>query len=115
MALPIASIPVLTGNAARQFEAQAQANYQSLLNRTEEETKADAEALEKGFASKMMMPSKKLASESLIASAKAADAAVKIARIELVLIPSCDKAIIAMMTIKTVLMIVLKKFKTISS
>lgn len=50
MALPIASIPVLTGNAARQFEAQAQANYQSLLNRTEEEKKADAEALEKGFA-----------------------------------------------------------------
>ena len=47
MALPIASIPVLTGNAARQFEAQAQANYQSLLNRTEEEKKADAEAFAK--------------------------------------------------------------------
>ena len=38
-----------------------------------------------------------------------------LARIELVLIPSCDKAIIAIITIKTVLMIVLKKFKTISS
>ena len=38
---------------------------------------------EKGFASKMIIPSKKLASESLIASAKAAEAAVKIARIEL--------------------------------
>lgn len=63
----------------------------------------------------MIIPSKKLASESLIASAKAAEAAVKIARIELVLIPSCDKAIIAIITIKTVLMIVLKKFKTISS
>ena len=38
-----------------------------------------------------------------------------LARIELVLIPSCDRAMIAIITIKTVLMIVLKKFKTISS
>lgn len=50
MALQIASIPVLTGDVAHRFEAEAQANYMWLLNRTEEEKKADAEALEKGFA-----------------------------------------------------------------
>jgi hypothetical protein len=50
MALPIASIPVLTGDVAQRFEAEAQTNYQRYLNRTEEEKKADAEALEKGFA-----------------------------------------------------------------
>ncbi len=43
MALPIASIPVLTGEAAQRFEAEAQANYQSSLNRTEQEKKAEAE------------------------------------------------------------------------
>ncbi len=36
MALPIASILVLTGNAARKFAAQVQANYQRLLKRIEE-------------------------------------------------------------------------------
>lgn len=50
MALPIASIPVLTGEVAQRFEAEAQANYQRYLNRTEEEKKAEAEALERGFA-----------------------------------------------------------------
>lgn len=50
MALQIASIPVLTGDVAHRFEAEAQTNYMRLLNRTEEEKKADAEALEKGFA-----------------------------------------------------------------
>ena len=50
MALQIASIPVLTGDVAHRFEAEAQANDMRLLNRTEEEKKADAEALEKGFA-----------------------------------------------------------------
>lgn len=49
MALPIASIPVLTGEVARRFEAEAQANYRRHLNRTEEEKKAEAEAMEKGF------------------------------------------------------------------
>ncbi len=43
MALPIASIPVLTGEAAQRFEAEAQANYQRSLNRTEQEKKAEAE------------------------------------------------------------------------
>lgn len=37
MTLPIASILVLTGNAARKFAAQVQANYQRLLKRIEEE------------------------------------------------------------------------------
>jgi len=37
MALPIASIPVLTGEVARRFEAEAQANYERVLNRTSEE------------------------------------------------------------------------------
>lgn len=34
MALPIASIPVLTGEVAQRFEERAQANYQRYLNRT---------------------------------------------------------------------------------
>lgn len=50
MALPIASIPVLTGEVARRFETEAQENYERYLNRTEEEKKADAETLERGFA-----------------------------------------------------------------
>lgn len=37
MALPIASIPVLTGEAARRFEADAQASYEQLLHRSDEE------------------------------------------------------------------------------
>ena len=40
MALPIASIPVLTGEVAQRFEAEAQANYQKMLHRTPEEKKA---------------------------------------------------------------------------
>lgn len=40
MALPIASIPVLTGEVARRFEAQAQANYEKVLHRTPEEAQA---------------------------------------------------------------------------
>ena len=47
MALPIASIPVLTGEVARRFEAEAQANYQRYLNRTEEEKKAEAEIMKR--------------------------------------------------------------------
>ncbi len=50
MALPIASIPILEGEVARQFEIEAQANLQRNLNRTEQEITAEAEALEKGFA-----------------------------------------------------------------
>ncbi|MDE6769000.1 MAG: hypothetical protein K2J78_04655 [Muribaculaceae bacterium] len=50
MALPIASIPVLTGEVALRFETEAQSNYQRTLNRTEQEKKAEAEALERGFA-----------------------------------------------------------------
>lgn len=49
MALQIASIFVLTGEAAQRFEADAQANYQRYLNRSDEEKKADEEALERGF------------------------------------------------------------------
>ena len=36
MALPIASIPVLTGEEAQRFEERAQSNYHRYLNRTEE-------------------------------------------------------------------------------
>ncbi len=50
MALPIPSIPVLIGEIAQRFESEAQANYQRSLNRTEQEKKAEAEALERGFA-----------------------------------------------------------------
>lgn len=37
MALPIASIPVLTGEVAQRFEADAQAIYDRSLHRSEEE------------------------------------------------------------------------------
>ena len=58
MALPIASIPVLTGEVARQFEAEAQANYELYINRSEEEKKADEAILEKKFAELYDMLSK---------------------------------------------------------
>ena len=50
MALPIASIRVLTGEVAERFEERAQANYELYLNRTEEQKKADESILEKKFA-----------------------------------------------------------------
>ena len=50
MALPIASIPVLTGEVAQRFEERAQANYQRYLNRTEEQKKTDEAILEKKLA-----------------------------------------------------------------
>ena len=50
MALPIASIPVLTGKVAQRFEAEAQANYEWYLNRTEEEKSIQAEIMKKKFA-----------------------------------------------------------------
>ena len=58
MALPQASIPVLTGEVARQFEAEAQANYEWYINRSEEEKKADEAILEKKFAELYDMLSK---------------------------------------------------------
>ena len=58
MALPIASIPVLTGEVAQRFEERAQANYQRYLNRTEEQNKADEAILEKKFAELYSMLSK---------------------------------------------------------
>ena len=49
MALPIASIPVLTGEVAQRFEAEAQANYKKFLNRTPEEEKAVRERYDRGI------------------------------------------------------------------
>lgn len=49
MALPIATIPVLTGEVAQRFEAEAQANYEKALNRTPEERKAVRERYEQGM------------------------------------------------------------------
>lgn len=49
MALPITSIPVLTGEVAQRFEAEAQANYEKYLNRTPEEEKAVRERYERGM------------------------------------------------------------------
>lgn len=49
MALPIASIPVLTGEVAQRFEAEAQANYQKMLHRTPEEEKAVKERYNRGI------------------------------------------------------------------
>jgi vacuolar-type H+-ATPase subunit H len=40
MATKIASIPVLTGEVAEQFEREAQQTYEQYLNRSEEERKA---------------------------------------------------------------------------
>ena len=51
MALPIVSIPVLTGEVAQRFEAEAQANYERYLNRTEDERLAEEIDLKKGFES----------------------------------------------------------------
>ena len=50
MALPISTMLILTGDVAYRFEAEAQTNYQRILNLTEQERKAEAEALERGFA-----------------------------------------------------------------
>ena len=51
MALPIASIPVLTGEVVQRFETEAQANYEKFLNRTpEEEEKAVRERYDRGMA-----------------------------------------------------------------
>ena len=58
MALPIASILVLTGEVAQRFEEHAQANYLRYLNRTEEQKKADEAILEKKFAELYSMLSK---------------------------------------------------------
>ena len=58
MALPIASIPVLNGEVARQYEAEAQANDEWYINRTEEQKKADEAILEKKFAELYSMLSK---------------------------------------------------------
>ena len=49
MALPIASIPVLTGEVAQRFEERAQANYQRYLNSTEEQKKAEEAILENNY------------------------------------------------------------------
>lgn len=49
MALPITSIPVLTGEAARRFEEMAQATYEKALNRTPEEKKAVHERYVRGM------------------------------------------------------------------
>lgn len=48
MALPITSIPVLTGEVARQFEKRAQENYQKMLHRTPEEKRAVRERYNRG-------------------------------------------------------------------
>ena len=58
MALPMASIPVLTGEVAQRFEERAQANYLRYLNRTEEQKKADEAIMEKKFAKLYSMLSK---------------------------------------------------------
>lgn len=50
MALPIASIPVLTGEVAARFEAEAEANYQKALNRTPEEKEAVRQRYLQGIA-----------------------------------------------------------------
>ena len=50
MAIEIASIPVLTGEVAERFEAEAQATYESYLHRTDGEEMSICERYEKGMA-----------------------------------------------------------------
>jgi hypothetical protein len=49
MALPIATVPVLTGEVAERFESEAQKNYENYLNRTNEENEAVRVQYEKGM------------------------------------------------------------------
>jgi hypothetical protein len=49
MAIAIASIPVLTGEVGRNFEAQAQQTYEKHLNRSEAEKQETAERYVKGM------------------------------------------------------------------
>jgi hypothetical protein len=49
MALPIASIPVLTGEVAEKFEAEAQKNYEAYLSRTVEEQQTIHEQYQRGM------------------------------------------------------------------
>ncbi|MGN0210805.1 MAG: hypothetical protein ACI391_06795 [Muribaculaceae bacterium] len=49
MALPIASIPVLTGEVARQFESQAQESYEQYVRCSADEKKIAAQTLKQGF------------------------------------------------------------------
>lgn len=48
MATKIASIPVLTGEVAEQFEREAQQTYEQYLNRSKEERKAIRSRYEEG-------------------------------------------------------------------
>lgn len=50
MALSIASIPVLTGEVAQQFEAEAQKTFEKFLHRTLEEEKSVRERYDRGMA-----------------------------------------------------------------
>lgn len=50
MATAIASIPVLTGDVAAQFEKAAESSYESFLNRTPEEEAKVSENYDKGIA-----------------------------------------------------------------
>ncbi len=50
MALAISSIPVLTGDAANDFENKARQSYESYLNRSETEKRIVAEHYAKGMA-----------------------------------------------------------------
>ena len=50
MALPITSIPVLTGEVAQRFEAEAQKNYEKFLHRTLEEEEDVRERYDRGMA-----------------------------------------------------------------
>jgi len=50
MALPITSIPVLTGEVAQRFEAEAQKNYEKFLHRTPEEEEDVRERYDRGMA-----------------------------------------------------------------
>ena len=49
MATPIASIPVLTGEVAENFEKEAQATYEKSLNRTDAEKTELAERNRRGL------------------------------------------------------------------
>lgn len=49
MALAISSVPVLTGEVAEKFEAEAQQTYENYLNRSEDEKEAVSERYKRGM------------------------------------------------------------------
>lgn len=67
MALPISTIPVLTGEVAEEFERQAQETYNAVINRTEAQKKEASLRYEQGMKMvREVLAKSKLAKLSLV-------------------------------------------------